>query len=231
MRSRFNHLRLVAEGFRREGRSIRWIEQELGIPRSTLSGWFHDIQLSKKQKEGLHQEWINGLHKARTKAVLRHKELKQIRISNAFEEAKSVLSRVDVEDDAILEIILAMLYWGEGAKTANRLFIGNSNPKLLKFFLDGLTRVYKLPRNGVRCALHLRADQNPGEMKEFWSRALKIPLECMREVYFDSRTKGSPTRPGYYGVCAIMYFNSHLWRRLMAFSQLVCEIDLQNKGT
>lgn len=231
MHSRFNHLRATAIGFRREGKSIRWVEQELNIPRSTLSGWFRDIQLNKKQKERLHKEWINGLSTARTKAVLRHKELKQLRISAAFDEAKTVLKRVDVADDAILEIILAMLYWGEGAKTRNRLLMGNSDPKLLKFFLDGVTRVYKLPRNSVRCALHLRADQSPREMKEFWSKALGVPLECIREVYFDPRTKGSPTRPGYHGVCAIMYFNSHLWRRLMAFSHLVCEIDLQDKGT
>lgn len=99
--------------------------------------------------------------------MVRHAELKQLRVLKALAEASIVFEKVNIYDDYILEIILAMLYWGEGAKTGNRILISNSNQKLLKFFLDGLTRVYKLPRNSVRCALHLRADQNPEEMKEF----------------------------------------------------------------
>lgn len=213
------------------GVSIRKIEQELGVPRSTLSGWFRGIKLNQQKKKRLHQEWLLGLQKARTKAVLRHKELKQMREVRAVEEAKKVFQAVKFEDHAFLEFVLAMLYWAEGAKTGNRLLMCNSDPVLLRFFLDGLVRVYKLPRNSVRCALHLRADQNSKEMKDFWSKALQIPAECIREVYFDSRTKGSPTRQDYHGVCAIMYYNSHLWRRLMAFSQLVCEIDLHHTDT
>lgn len=231
MVSKHQSKRKKAVALRKGGMSIRHIEQQLHIPRSTLSGWFHGVQLTQEQEERLHREWLNQLVKARTKSAQRHAELKQMRVLKAFTEAKNVVNKINFQDDSVLEIILAMLYWGEGAKTANRLLIGNSNPKLLKFFLDGVTRVYKLPRNSVRCALHLRADQNPREMKEFWSNVLQVPLECIREVYFDSRTKGSPTRPGYYGVCVIMYFNSHIWRRLIAFSQLVCEIDLQDKGT
>lgn len=220
-----------AFSLRENGWSIRDIELKLCIPRSTLSGWLRHVELTQKQKEHLHREWIKGLEKARSKARVKHMQMKEMRVLKALNEAKEVFKKVNVCDEAVLELLLAMLYWGEGAKTGNRIFIGNSNPDLLKFFLDGLIRVYKLPRNSVRCALHLRADQNPDEMKRFWSRALQIPVKCIREVYFDSRTKGLPTWPNYYGVCSIVYFNSHLWRRLLSFRDLVCQVELQNKGT
>jgi transposase len=53
MRSKWSELKPKACKVRRQGISIRSIEKKLGIPRSTLSGWFRDINLSKKQQDNL----------------------------------------------------------------------------------------------------------------------------------------------------------------------------------
>ena len=37
--------------------SIKFIEKKLGIPRSTLSGWFKNILLTEKQKIKLQNNW------------------------------------------------------------------------------------------------------------------------------------------------------------------------------
>lgn len=176
----------------------------------------------------LHENWLKALVIARKKAVSWHTQQKAKRIELATQAAEAVFKEIDLQNLVTLELALAMLYWGEGGKTGNRIFLGNTDPKLLKFFLDGLVRVYNLPRNSVRCALHLRADQNVDEMKKFWSSILEIPIESFKEAYFDSGTKGSPTRAGYHGVCTLMYYNSHYMRRLLAFVSLVCQVNLQN---
>ncbi len=49
MISEWYNLKESAVSLRRSGDSIRDIEIKLGIPRSTLSGWFKNIQLTDSQ--------------------------------------------------------------------------------------------------------------------------------------------------------------------------------------
>ena len=53
MKSRWFELKSKAVRLRKSGKSIRFIEGKLGIPKSTLSGWFKNIELSNKQKKVL----------------------------------------------------------------------------------------------------------------------------------------------------------------------------------
>ena len=79
MQSKWFELKNKAIILRKKGLSIRFIENKLGIPRSTLSGWFKNIKLSKKQEKRLHKEWENGLIIAREKSALAHKEQRKNR--------------------------------------------------------------------------------------------------------------------------------------------------------
>jgi hypothetical protein len=53
MESKFLPLKSRATSLRKRGLSIRCIENKLGIPRSTLSGWLKDIKLSGNQRKKL----------------------------------------------------------------------------------------------------------------------------------------------------------------------------------
>lgn len=53
---------------RTDGLSVRNIELKLGIPRSTLSGWFKNIRLNKNKEDILHKNWLQGLVSARKKS-------------------------------------------------------------------------------------------------------------------------------------------------------------------
>ena len=63
MRSRCYELKLRARNLRKNGHSIGGIEHRLGIPRSTLSGWFKDIKLTPQQKKKLFANWKNAIDK------------------------------------------------------------------------------------------------------------------------------------------------------------------------
>src|SRR4030042_1521009 len=110
MKSRWFKLKHKAMGLRRQGFSIGKIEHRLGIPRSTLSGWFKNITLTPAQKKKLLKDWKDALVKARGKAVLWHNKQKQLRLNEAKYQAQRTLGKVNTKDKHILELALAILY-------------------------------------------------------------------------------------------------------------------------
>src|SRR3990167_9624103 len=130
MKSRWFHLKERARKMRKNGSSIRDVEATLKINRSTLSGWFRDIKLTKKQKDTIHKRWLKSIAMARLKAVLWHNEQKNIRISAAKNEAKKTLNKLPFNND-IMDLALALLYFGEGMKKNSVTGMGNSDPLIL----------------------------------------------------------------------------------------------------
>lgn len=222
MKSKWYEFKDDAIKLRRKGFSIGKIESRLGIPRSTLSGWFKNVELSEKQKKKLFFNWKRGLMKARKKAVIWHNEQKKKRLRIAREEAIKTINNIDIADINILELSLAMLYLGEGSKRNIETAIGSSDPVILKFFLASLKQVYNLDVKKIKCELGLRADQNPQRIKRFWSRTLKLPLSNFKQISIDKRTKGSKTYPNYKGVCNLRCGNVAIQRKLMYISDFFC---------
>ena len=95
MKSRWFELKEEAIKIRKKGVSIGYVEKKLGIPRSTLSGWFKDIQLTKRQKGRLCQNWKNALVKARKKAIVWHNQQKERRMGEARKLALNTLEKID----------------------------------------------------------------------------------------------------------------------------------------
>ncbi|MFH0937551.1 MAG: hypothetical protein V1808_04655 [Candidatus Daviesbacteria bacterium] len=121
-----------------------------------------------------------------------------------------------------------MLYLGEGSKTKNGTVIGSSDPLILKFFISLLLKNHKIDLNTIKCALHLRADQNPEVITKYWSKVLGIPLKNFTSSSIDLRTKGHLTYPTYNGVCVVSCGNIALQRKLIFLSRKFCEISIKN---
>ena len=134
-----------------------------------------------------------------------------------------MLKNIDMRNRHILELSLAVMYLAEGSKTVDDLCVANAEPLVLKFFLEGLRRVYDIECDRLRCELHLRADQNPVSAKRYWSRQLHLPLSNFTYVSVDKRTVGSKTYPHYKGVCALKYGNVAIQRRLVFLARFFCE--------
>lgn len=228
MESKWHHLKKKAIQLRKQGLSIGSIENVLGISRSTLSGWFRDVKLSEQQKNKLLQNWRNALITARKKAVLWHNSQKAKRLEEAKNAANETLRRINLKSRDILELALAILYLGEGAKKTVETALGSSDPKILKFYLFVLKNVYNLDDKKIRCELYLRADQDPQEIKKFWVKELKLPIENFKYVNLDKRTRGSKTFPNYKGVCQLRCSNVAIQRKLLYLSNQFCEQVIKN---
>lgn len=207
------------------------IENRYGIPRSTLSEWFKNIELTEKQKRKLLDGKNRGLIKARKKAAVWHREQKEKRLGEAKKQAMDVLSRLDISDKYWLELALSILYWGEGGKSSEDTSIGNSDPKILNFFLVCLREIYNFDIKTIKCELHIRADQNPESMKIYWSKQLRLPIKNFTQVTIDKRTQGSKTFKYYKGVCNLRCGHVAIKRRLLNLSELFCERVMNKLGS
>ncbi len=220
MKSRWFEYKDHVRALRKQGVSMTVIEQEFGIPRSTLSNWFKDIQLTEAQRTKLMKNSQDGWKKAREKAVLSKRIAKTKRIARAQQEAADVYARIPKTPE-VLELALAMLYFGEGAKK-NATAMGASDPALLRFFISACEQLYNLNRASFRYDLHLRDDQDEDVMKHYWAHELGIETGRIKYVARDSRTVGKPTKHGYHGVCLIRIGDISIQRRLIALYTVYC---------
>lgn len=214
-------LKETALALRHTGMSMTVIEKRLGIPRSTLSGWFKLNPLNKEQKHRLMQNSMEGLLKARAKAAEMHRGQKALRLLEAKRLAVSSLEKIELSNE-VLDLAFAMLYFGEGRK-AGTTSLASSDPLVLKFMLAVLRRNYNITPDMVRCELHLRMDQDGEELKAYWSNQLRIPLERFKYIAHDKRSAGKTTYDHYKGVCVIACGNIAIQRKLMYLYNLFCE--------
>jgi len=217
MISKWYELKNEALKMRHNGNSIREIERILRIPRSTLSGWFKNIKLTKGQKGKLDKNLHNALNQARKKAVVWHNKQKEIRIIKAQSEAINTLKNIDKNDDYILELALAMLYLGEGAKS-NVTSMGNSNPLILKFFIKSIKTLFNVDKSDIKCDLHLRSDQKIKENIIYWSNELDIPKSQFSAIK-DKRIAKSKTYTYYKGVCVVRCGRVAIQRRMVHLAE------------
>ncbi len=222
MISKWYELKPKAIAFRQKGKSLREIEKKLKIPRSTLSGWLKAITLSDHHQSQLKNNHDKALVKARWLAVKWHNQQKELRIREAQKEGDQILANLEPISSATLDLAAAMLYLGEGFKKSNSIGLGNSNPLILKFFVRYLLK-REVPLNKIKCELHLRYDQNPEQIKKYWSRVLAIPVSNFVTVSVDLRTKDRPTYAGYQGVCVIRCGLVAIQRRLLYLSEQFCK--------
>ncbi len=200
---------------RKQGWSYPMIETELGVIRSTLSGWFKGLKLSTTAQEKIlirkrhHMARIRLLasasHRARGDRLRREVE-KQV--TNDFDSLPLGIKHK--------EALLAMLYLGEGFKMQSAVALGNSNWKILRSFVNLLRDIYQVPDERLRCFLYLRADQVVEKEVSFWSHSLAIPVSQFRKSQKDKRTIGKKTWKDYHGVCAVYCYDARIEKRLTA---------------
>ncbi|MFA6386005.1 MAG: hypothetical protein WCW29_04660 [Candidatus Paceibacterota bacterium] len=215
--NRHKILKEQAISLRLTGQSYREISTGLKVSKSTLSGWLKNIEITSVQKHKLHQRWIVGLAKARSKAGERNKQARLNRIQEGKIAAKKLLESMPL-NAAELELFLAGLYLGEGFKIKNRFGLGNANPAIVLLFVTILRKLYPIKEERLRAAIFGRADQDSDKLISYWSNILNIPTNQFHKTQLDQRTKSKTTHTNYFGVCAVSYNDSSLQRRILAIS-------------
>lgn len=115
-------------------------------------------------------------------------------------------------DDAYLYGLGIGLYWGEGTKANTQsVRLGNSDPELIKAFMEFLIKLYGVNRSDLRFGLQLFTDIKPENALSFWTEKLGIIIEQFYKPHITrSIRKGTYRHKSQHGVVTVYYNNKKL---------------------
>lgn len=212
---------------RKQAKSYSEILKEIPVAKSTLSEWFVNVGLSKRQKQMLTER--RKAAQARGWAARRSKRLRiQSEIINS---AKKEIGSISNRE---LLLIGTSLYWAEGSKEkeyrpGSRLQFSNSDWMMVKAFMVFLIKILGVKIDDIDLDLYVHENRRDDveKMRVFWSNRLALPLEKLSRVYFK---KGNPktirynSGATYVGLVRLtVKQSSALLRKVAGWTKGICE--------
>lgn len=104
------------------------------------------------------------------------------------------------------------LFWGEGNKAnLQSVRLGNSDPELIRYFIEFLDKIYKIEKNRLRFGLQLFTDCDICEAQNFWCSKLDIKQSQFHKTVITKQHKlGSYHKKSQYGVLTVYFSNRKL---------------------
>ncbi|MBP6881506.1 MAG: hypothetical protein KBC35_02670 [Candidatus Pacebacteria bacterium] len=104
------------------------------------------------------------------------------------------------------------LWWGEGNKVSRTAIrLGNTDPDLLRYFLDFLKVIYRIDESRLRFGLQIFTDINPEAAQKYWSKKLGISQnKFQKPIVTQSVRIGTYKNKAQYGVLTIYFSNTKI---------------------
>jgi hypothetical protein len=168
------------------GLSVGQIAAALNVSKSSASLWVRDIELRpvhKARYARLTQQagsrgTAGNRAKARTKRLrYQHDGRRQARLRNP------------------LHIMGCMLYWSEGSKERNSVMLANSDPDMLRLFLEFLRQCYSVRDDQITLTCNCFSNNGLAleEIQKWWLERIGLPRSCLRKAIVN---RGSPAGTG-----------------------------------
>lgn len=168
---------------RQQGYSLPEIKKVVKVSHGSVFRYIQGIEILPEYK----QVW----HSKRGGSIKRMKiaEKKAEKMANKFIKRLSVKEKM---------IFLSALYWGEGSKS--EFGLSNTDPDLIKIFVNGLESVFNIHRDRLRVSIRIFEDLDQKKSLSFWSKITGIPKEKFTSVNI---LRGKKKGKLQYGMCRI----------------------------
>lgn len=197
-----------ARQLRLNGFSIGSIAKELGVSKSSVSGWVSDIKLTTSQSKKLDE--LNPA-KERFCGIRSGRVLSDKAKSKRFDFQQ--VGRKEI-GDLSLHLAGCMLYWGEGAKDKNSIRLTNYDPDLLCFFVRFLRVCFGVENSRIKVYIAHYSDEQRLASEEFWLGILELPRQCLgNSKTIQSKTKRKNNRHKFGG-CTVEVYSTELVQRI-----------------
>jgi len=199
-------LRQKALSLRAKGYSFREISLSLDVSKSTASSWARSVVLNDKAKSRIRKLGEDGRDKSK-KTILANQQ----KILAEIDSGCSVLKNKRYMPDDY-KLFLALLYWGEGAKTQRRLVFINSDPAMIRIYMVLIRASFIVNEKKFRIILHLHEYHDKNKMISFWSKITGISKNQF-SIYNKLHT-GINKKEGYKGCLSIRYGDSRILKEV-----------------
>jgi len=104
------------------------------------------------------------------------------------------------------------LFWGEGSKrNLHAVRLGNSDPALVKKFIDFLVNIYRIEKTRIRFQLLIYNDLNTNKLIAFWTKYLAVKnSQFFKTTILKRRGNGTYLKKMQYGVILVHFGNMKL---------------------
>lgn len=176
--------KLEALKLRQHGLSIKEISEKIGIAKSTVSVWCHDVVLTKLQKDYLYKKMVNAGHKGRLIGAESNRKKKLDVLESVKRLASKEIKTLSKRDICMFAL---GLYWGEGSKDKQGRFVFvNSDPEAIVLIIHWLTTAMDIGTISLHPQIYINNQHKEREQTiiNFWSKKIKIKKSQFRKTIF-----------------------------------------------
>lgn len=166
-----NRKKQKAAALRRAGHLTPWIAKSLGVSKGSVSLWLSKLELTPAELDSVE----DSKKRQYLKVGMYHRKRAEERTKLAIAEADSML--VKFQNDPLFNMGIG-LYWGEGSKRTPELQISNSDPALVKVWLQWLKKF--APNHAYRSSLNIHDNADKEKAVEHWR---KVGIDGGLKVY------------------------------------------------
>jgi DNA-binding transcriptional MerR regulator len=189
---------IQARELRKQGLPYSDIRVRLGVSKSTLSAWLHDMPLTRDR--------INELRAYSSQRIERFRntmsEKREKRLAGVYLKVKKDIKRLTKRDIFIAGLFL---YWGEGGKTKRyTITLSNTDPSMIRFYLRWLKEL-RIPVEKIKVRLQLYSDMDIQEKVMFWVKETGLPIKQFQKTYVKQTLYTRVTEKGFgHGTCNVI---------------------------
>ena len=103
-----------------------------------------------------------------------------------------------------------MLYWAEGTLLGSTVDLANSNPQIIRLFLNFLRDICGVDNRRLRIYLYAYSYQDMNKLKSYWSTITGVPLAQFTKPYVRIGNPNVSGRKLLYGLVHVRYNDKKL---------------------
>ena len=208
-----------------EGLSVGEIARRLGVSKGTSSLWLRDVELTDEQKVTLSERGRTSVGQQKGSQAL------SVQAEKRRKEYQDAGRKFVRDGRAVVDYkLLCALYWAEGDKSRSSIGMNNTDPSMLKFFVDGMKKDFGCNDDDftIRVMAHLGNGLTAEQIRDYWLEVLGLPKECFRNFTLKSKyysTQNKKHKRHVYGCCYVRVFSVEIIQRLYGSIQEIFGID------
>lgn len=204
-------LKQKAKKLRLQGKTYTEIVKQLGVQKSTLSGWFRELKIPKN----VEQKLMSKRQQSWRKTIVDFNKKRADKIKKQHTQAQNQYAlEVDKLSKREIMLIGSSLYWAEGYKRGkDAVVFCNSDSAMIQLMMNFFRDVCNVEEKKLRVQVHIHKNISVKKAQEHWSHITRIPIQNFRNPLYQTPKSTKNQRPKNrlpYGVCRIIIHDVRL---------------------
>lgn len=211
-----------AINLRKEGRSYNEIGKKIGLSKSTLSYWLHNVSLSEKAKNRLNKR----VYEKSVKALIKRNKAQTFEAEKRSKLIyKTACLQVKKIDKKQLFLIGTALYWGEGYKKGadgsswKCVDFTNSDCDMVKVMMRFFREICLVNEKQFRIQVMVHKKEQVKEAVKYWSKITGVNKEQFIKTSYSvsSASKGKIKNILNYGTVHVRVYDVKLFYKIIGW--------------